>query len=68
MAEAESEVSTTMEPIASIEMTDGTPRLVDEAPDDRQDVYDDDEEQVYGVWFIPREEFDVPIEVDYREF
>ena len=68
MAEAESQVSTMMEPIAAIEMFDGTPRLVNEGPDGRRYVYNDDGEQVYGDWFISSEECSAPIVMDDREF
>ena len=68
MAESESQVSTMMEPIAAIEMFDGTPRLVNEGPDGRRYVYNDDGEQVYGDWFISSEECSAPIVMDDREF
>jgi hypothetical protein len=35
-----------------------------EQPDGRQYVLDDDGEPVYGVWFIPRDEADVPMVVE----
>jgi hypothetical protein len=49
------------EPVAYIEFTDGLRRPVFEEPDGRQYVLDDDGEPVYGVWFIPREECDLPV-------
>jgi hypothetical protein len=49
--------------VAEIQFTDGTARSVFE--DTRgQYVLDDDGEPVYGVWFIPREECDVPVIVN----
>jgi hypothetical protein len=39
-------------------------RAVYEAHDGRQYVLDNDGEPVYGVWFIPRDEADVPFVVD----
>jgi hypothetical protein len=49
-----------MEPIAYIELTDGTTRPV--FLNGRQSVIDDDGERVYGDWFIPElEHYDVPI-------
>lgn len=51
------------EPICFTEFTDGLMRPVFE--DGRgQHVIDDDGEQVYGVWFIPREEADLPLIVE----
>ena len=43
--------------------TDGQRRPVYETPDMRQYVIDDDGEPVYGVWFIPRDQADVPVVV-----
>jgi hypothetical protein len=51
------------EPICFTEFTDGLMRPVCE--DARgQYVIDDEGEQVYGFWFIPREEADLPLIVE----
>jgi hypothetical protein len=51
------------EPIAYVEFADGVRRPVfDDGK--RQYVLDDDGEPTYGVWFIPRDECDLPIIVD----
>jgi hypothetical protein len=42
---------------------DGPMRPVYEQHDGRQYVIDDDGEPVYGVWYIPREEADLPVVV-----
>jgi hypothetical protein len=44
----------------------GLMRPVYEALDGRQYVLDDDGEPVYGVWFIPRDEADLPFVVEAR--
>jgi hypothetical protein len=50
-----------VEPIAYIELTDGTTRPVF-LDDDRQFVIDDDGERIYGEWHIPEpQHYDVPI-------
>lgn len=54
--------------VAHVDFLDDVRRPVYEQPDGRQYVYDNDGEQVYGVWFIPREEWDRPIIVDTRPF
>jgi hypothetical protein len=46
--------------VAFTEFADGVRRSVYEEPDGRQYVIDKDGEQVYGVWYIPREECDRP--------
>jgi hypothetical protein len=50
------------EPVSIAEFTDGTTREIYEEGD-RQFVIDDDGCRVYGVWFIPRDECDIPIVV-----
>ena len=45
------------QPIASVEFSDGTTRLVYEDAHG-QYVMDDQGEPIYGVWYVPREELD----------
>jgi hypothetical protein len=51
------------EPICFTEFTDGLTRPVFEDAHG-QYVLDDEGEPVYGVWFIPREEADLPLIVE----
>ena len=55
--------------VAHVEFLGGAMRPVYEQPDGRQYVHDDDGEQVFGVWFIPREEpeADAPAIVEPRQ-
>jgi hypothetical protein len=64
----ESEPMNDAKPVAQVEFTEGEPRPVFEAMDGRQFIVDDDGNKIYGVWFIPREEFDTPFIVDERPF
>ena len=50
--------------IAYTECTDGTRRPVYEDVKGKQFVYDDDCEQVYGVWLTPEDESDLPVIVE----
>jgi hypothetical protein len=43
---------------------DRTRRPIFEQLDGRQFVLDDAGDRVYGVWIIPKDEFDLPIIVD----
>jgi len=56
------------EPVAFIEFTDGVMRPVYEDDDGKQFVVDGRGKQVFGVWYIPREDVDRPVIVDDREF
>jgi hypothetical protein len=47
------------EHVATVEFTDGAWRPVYEQPDGRQYV-DVDGEQVFGVWYVPRDELVAP--------
>ena len=49
-----------VEPVAHVRFADGPMRPVFEAKD-RQFVIDDDGNPVYGVWYIPRDDCEVPI-------
>jgi hypothetical protein len=51
-----------MKPIAFVDFTDGQRPVFEEA-DGRQFTYDNEGEQVYGVWYIPPDECDIPITV-----
>jgi hypothetical protein len=42
--------------ICNTEFTDGAWRPVYETPSGRQYIIDEEGEQVFGVWFVPREE------------
>jgi hypothetical protein len=53
--------------VAHIEFTDGQKRPVYEGPAG-QYVIDDDGDKVHGVWFIPREDCDVPLVVEGRGY
>jgi hypothetical protein len=50
--------------VAYVEFVDGIRREVFEEPDGRQYVLDGDDQPIYGIWFIPREECDPPLIVD----
>jgi hypothetical protein len=50
--------------VADTVFTDGVWRAVYEQPDGRQYVIDDDGEPVFGIWFIPRDDADVPVIVE----
>jgi len=49
--------------VAYIWTSDGVKRPVYQQMDGRQYWLDDDGEPVYGVWFIPPDEADVPVVV-----
>jgi hypothetical protein len=52
------------EVVAYVEFADGQRRPVYQDATGRQYVVDDDGEPIRGVWYIPRDECDVPIVVD----
>lgn len=51
-------------PICYTLFTDGLMRPVFEGARGRQYVIDDDGEPVYGLWFVPRDQCDLPIIVE----
>jgi hypothetical protein len=53
------------EPVAYVEFIAGV-RLPVFDDGKRQYVLDDDGEPIYGVWYIPRDECDVPIIVEEK--
>ena len=55
------------EPIATIKFADGIERPVYDDGEGSQYILDGNGKPVYGVWFIPRDEPDVPIVVGDAE-
>jgi hypothetical protein len=53
--------------VAYTEFADGPMRPVYQAPDG-QYVIDDAGQRVYGVWFIPQDDHDMPTILDERDF
>ena len=54
--------------IAFVNFTDGTSRAVFEKVDGHQYVVNDEGDPVFGVWFIPKDEIDLPLIVDAEAF
>jgi hypothetical protein len=55
-----------LKPVAFIDVPDGLSRPVYEEPNGRQYVIGDEGEALYGVWYIPQDDSDLPVIVEMR--